>query len=214
MSSKRRLLDVLTWPNRISLLRLLMVAPFIVLIQNQNEPGWPWARQAALGIFILMAISDALDGQLARRLNQMTRLGAILDPIADKVLIICATVILSLPESAVTVDGQAQKLSNWIVVAVVGKDLWVIFGFLVIYLVTDRFRVRPTVFGKACTIGQLLMVALVLAQPEFNRLYQGLGTMLAQASGWLVVTLCVAAGVSYTRLGLAFVGEGQKPLDK
>ncbi len=197
----------LSWANRISILRLLMVAPFLILVMNQHD--WAPARYCALGIFVGMAISDYLDGVLARRLNQRTRLGAILDPLADKVLIICAVVLLSLPASAV----PGARISNWVVVAIVGKDLWVIMGFLVIYLVTDRFRVRPTLAGKAATAGQLIMVGLVLIAPDLNRLSEGVGTQLAKAAGWGVAALSAAAGASYTRLGLRFVAEGQQPLE-
>jgi cardiolipin synthase len=147
---------------------------------------------------------------LARRLGQTTRLGAILDPIADKALIICAVVLLSLPESAV--PGAA--IGNWVVVAVVGKDLWVIGGFVVIYLVTDRFRVAPTPWGKASTCGQLVMVVLVLASPDLNAVLPGqAGSHAAMAAQWVVAALSVAAVVSYTRLGLSFVAQHDKPLD-
>jgi len=199
----------LNWPNRISLLRLGLVAPFIVLLMNQNQGDWPWARHAALGIFVVMAISDFLDGTLARKLNLRTRLGAILDPLADKALIISSVVLLSMEGSAV----PGALLPNWVVVAIVGKDLWVMAGFLVVYLVTDRFRVRPTAAGKACTLGQLVMVAAVLAAPDINRLWAGVGTWIATAFYWAAAVLVVAAVVSYTRLGLIFVAEGQAPLD-
>ena len=99
----------LTWPNRISLLRLLLVWPFVLLLLNQRELGW--ARHAALGIFLVMGVSDFIDGLLARRLNARTRLGAILDPLADKVLIVCSVVVLSSP----TVAPGGLALPNWVV---------------------------------------------------------------------------------------------------
>lgn len=197
----------LNWPNRISLLRLVMVAPFSVLLMNQH--AWPYARHASLAIFVVVALSDFVDGLLARRLQAKTRLGALLDPLADKALIICAAVLLSLPASAVSPD---LRLPNWVVVAIVGKDLWVIAGFLVIYLVTDRFRVHPTALGKACTVGQVTMVAGTLLAPDLNRLGAHLGTRLVACMGWAVAALCVLAAVSYTRLGLSFVVAEQKPL--
>jgi len=199
----------LNWPNRISIVRLLLVAPFVVLVMNQNEPDWPWARHAALGIFVVMAFSDMLDGLLARRLNMRTRLGAMLDPLADKALVIWSVVLLSLKESAVA----GSRLHNWVVVAVVGKDLWVIVGFIVVYLVTDRLRVRPTIAGKAATVGQLTMVITVLAAPDFNRLWPKLGTYMAWTMEYVVVGLSILAVVSYTRLGLSFVAQHGKPLD-
>ena len=197
----------LNWPNRISLIRLLLVAPFVILLVNQHH--WPHARYAALAIFAGMALSDALDGVLARRLNARTRLGAILDPLADKVLIICSAVLLSLPESSP--DGL--MLSNWIVVFIVGKDLWVILGFLVIYLVTDRFLIHPAKAGKACTVGQVIMVLCFLAGPDLNRLASGLGSRVALALSWVVAGLCVLAVISYTRMGLVFILQEEKPLE-
>ncbi len=199
----------LSWPNRISILRLLLVAPFVVLIMNQNEPDWFWARHAALGVFIFMAISDLIDGQLARRLNSMTRLGAILDPLADKTLVIFAVVLLSMPEFQV----PGHPVHNWVVVAAVGKDLWVIVGFLVVYLVTDRFIARPTLAGKASTFGMCVLVPLVLIAPELNRLADKMGTYSVLVVEVIVTLLCILAVISYTRLGLAFMAERQKPLE-
>ena len=190
------------------MLRLLLVVPFIVLLINHGDWGEP-ARHGALAIFLVMAVSDLLDGVLARRLSQRTRLGAILDPLADKVLIICSVVLLSLEGSAV----PQARISNWVVVLIVGKDLWVIVGFIVIYLVTDRFRVHPTLAGKAATFAQVVMVGLVLLAPDVNRLWRRVGSHLAMAVSWIVAALSIAAMVSYTRLGLSFVAEGQKPLE-
>jgi cardiolipin synthase len=197
----------LNWPNRISIIRLLLVAPLVILLMNQQ--GWPWARHGAMGIFVVMAVSDVLDGMLARRMGARTRLGAILDPLADKVMIICAAVLLSLPDSRV----PQAPLSNWVVVAIVGKDLWVIIGFVVVYLVTDRFRVRPTRAGKLCTFGQVWMVGLTLLAPDLNRLHPEIGTELARLASWAVAGLCVLAAGSYTLLGLTFVAVEEKPME-
>lgn len=197
----------LNWPNRISLMRLLLVAPFIVLVMNQH--CWPYARHAALLIFVVMAVSDLLDGMLARRLHQRTRLGAILDPLADKVLIVSAVVLLSLPDSAVA----GAIISNWVVVAIVAKDLWVVIGFVVIYLVTDRIRLQTTWTGKASTVGQLAMVSLVLLAPDLNALSDRLGTRLGAAAGWAAAGLSIAALISYTRLGLGFLAGADRPLE-
>jgi len=197
----------LNWPNRISILRLLLVAPFIVLLLNQEV--WPHARHAAMLIFAVMALSDFADGVLARKLCQRTRLGAILDPLADKVLIICSVVLLSLPHSAV--PGAA--ISNWVVVVVVGKDLWVILGFIVIYLVTDKFRIRTTMVGKITTVGQLVMVTLVLLAPDLNAAWRQLGSRLAATASWAVAGLSVVAIISYARLGLRFLAGQDRPLE-
>ena len=197
----------LNWPNRISIIRLLLVGPFAVMLLQQRH--WPGARYFALAILLVMAVSDFLDGMLARRLNAQTRLGAILDPLADKVLIICASILLALDASAV--DGTL--LPSWVVVAIVGKDLWVIMGFVVVYLVTDRFRIRPCLAGKVSTACQLGMVVLFLVAPDLNRFGGRVGTIAAMASAWIVTAVCILSIVSYTKMGLGFVVGQDKPLD-
>ena len=194
----------LNWPNRISLARLLLIGPFVVLLINQQP--WPWARHAAMGVFAVMALSDMVDGMLARRMGAITRLGAILDPLADKVLVIFSVVLLSMN----TVGAEGYHLPNWVTVAVVGKDLWVIAGTLVVYLVTDRLRVKPTTAGKASTLGQLLLVGYTLAAADIAELSPPAARYGVLAGSWAVAALSVIAIISYTRLGLAFVlAEGK-----
>jgi phosphatidylglycerophosphate synthase len=134
-----------------------------------------------------------------------------LDPLADKALIISAVLLLSRQD-------HDMSLSNWVVVAVIGKDLWVIIGFIVIYLVTDRLRAQPTRSGKICTFGQLFLVGSVLlapyVAPYLDLLNDELADFVVKALSWTVVGLCVLAGISYTRLGLRFIAREQKPLDE
>ena len=203
-SSYPKLWRALNWPNRISLARLILIWPFIVLLLNQT--AWPWARHAALGVFVVMAVSDMVDGLLARRLDARTRLGAILDPLADKALIICAVVLLSTRGAG----PHGLTLPNWVVVAVVGKDLWVVAGTIVVLLVTERLRVHPTRAGKACTFGQLVLVGYTLLAPDLDRLADGLGRGGILAASWAVAALSLFAIISYTRLGLRFtLAEGK-----
>ncbi|MCE5278903.1 MAG: CDP-alcohol phosphatidyltransferase family protein [Planctomycetaceae bacterium] len=201
----------LSWPNRISLLRLLLVAPFIVLLLSQGDDGWPWARHVAIAIFVVMAVSDMVDGILARRLQQKTRLGAILDPLADKILIISSVLVLSQPAKAV----PDAMLPNWVVVAVVGKDLWIVIGFLVVYLVTDKLRAEPSISGKASTMAQLLMVGFVLVAPELDAAAPGLalGKWIVRVLMYAVAVLAALAVISYTRKGLRTIAQHQKPLE-
>jgi cardiolipin synthase len=198
----------LTWPNRISIIRLLAIAPFILLLSYQGQ--WPPARHLALALYAAMGVSDWLDGVLARRLDCRTRLGAILDPIADKTLIISAAVLLATPWAAV----PGHRLPVWVTVAIVGKDLWVIVGFMVIYLVTDRFLARPSKAGKYATACQLVMVVAVLAAPDVNDLTgTSAGTIAARVMHWVVLAISLIAVISYGRLGLVFLATEQKPLD-
>lgn len=197
----------LNWPNRISLARLLLVGPFVVLLIYQH--AWPWARRAALGIFIVMAISDYVDGMLARASGAITRLGAILDPLADKALVISAFILLS----TASVGAGGFCLPRWVAVAVVAKDLWVIAGTLVVYLVTDRLRVRPTVAGKLSTVVQLVVVGYTLAAADIELVSPAAAFWGVRAGSWAVAGLSVLAIISYTRLGVAFVSTEGKPLE-
>ena len=170
----------LSWPNRISPLRLLLVAPFVVLMGHPQSRGL--FRYLALGIFVFMALSDLVDGFLARRLGRSTRLGAILDPLADKALITCAAILLSLEHSHV----RGARLPDWVVVLIVGKDLWVVVGFLVVFLLTGRVKVMPTMPGKMVTCAQLMMVTAVLISPELNAVGLPVGTWVARVLWWAV----------------------------
>ncbi len=204
-ASYLQLWRALNWPNRISLFRVLGVGPFVVLLLNQQ--GWPPARYWAMGVFVVMGLSDALDGYLARRTGQTTQLGAILDPLADKLLITCAAILLTSQRASV----PGAVLPNWVVVLIVGKDIWVVAGFLIVFLVTGNVRIQPTRAGKTCTMGQIVMVAGVLAAPDLNRLGGQIGYYLAVGLGWAVMALCLLSIASYTRLGLTFVMENGKP---
>jgi CDP-diacylglycerol--glycerol-3-phosphate 3-phosphatidyltransferase len=194
----------LSWPNRLSLLRLLLVAPFVVLMQHQQSQDL--FRHLAMGIFVFMALSDAADGVLARRTQSASRLGMFLDPLADKALITCAAILLSLDHSHV----PGARLPDWVVVLIVGKDLWVIVGFLVVFILTGRARVAPTRVGKISTCGQLMMVTAVLISPDLNRLCPQVGSWVARVLWWAVAGLCLLAAITYTRLGLTFVAEADR----
>ena len=205
-----RIWRLLTWPNRISILRLLLIAPYVVCLLNQEQLAW--GRHAALGIFVVMGISDFVDGLLARRLGQQTRLGAILDPLADKVMIVCSVILLSL----YLPDAPGARLPAWLVVAVVAKDLWVVAGFIVVLLVTNRLCSRPNWAGKSCTFAQVLLVGLTLLAPELNTVSTSmphLGNQVVVALSAVIAGLCILAVISYTRVGLSFVITEEKPLD-
>jgi len=194
----------LNWPNRITLLRLLLVAPFVMAMQRQQaEDAY---RYVALAILAAMAASDLLDGILARRLNATSRLGAILDPLADKVTIICAAVLLSLDHSAI----RGAQLPQWVGVLIVGKDLWVLVGFVVLFLLTGSVHVKPSRLGKANTAAQLAMVLAVLLSPDIDRLGGRAGFQLARALWLAVSVLSVLSVISYTRLGLVLLAQTEQ----
>lgn len=156
----------LTWPNRMTMLRLILIGPFVVALLNLKTPGWEdWARYAALAIFGVMAISDGLDGYLARRFNQESLLGRFLDPVVDKLLVTSAMVLLGMEGTAVA----GFQIPSWVVVSAIGKDVFVVVGFLLVFIVTGQVFIKPGWSGKLCTDAQLLLVVTVLLGPDLVR---------------------------------------------
>ena len=170
----------LNWPNRITIARILLVAPLVICLLNINI-GWSGWRHLALGLFTVMALSDALDGFLARRLKEETPLGRFLDPVADKLLITSAIVLLAVEATAV----PGFKLPSWVPVIAVGKEVLTLIGFGLVYVVTGEFFVRPRVFGKACSLVQLLMIAFCLLAPDLPPVLQRpWGCCTGWPAGW------------------------------
>ena len=188
----------LNWPNRITIVRIILVAPLVICLLNFNA-GRPELRHVALGLFVLMALSDGLDGFLARRLGEETPLGRFLDPLADKLLITCAVILLAVESTAV----PGFRLPSWVPVIAVGKDLLTVIGFGLVYLITGKFVIQPRIWGKACTLVQLSMVAYVLMAPDFPAFFQRLMMPIA----WLASGLAVVAVVDYMILGNRFAAE-------
>jgi CDP-diacylglycerol--glycerol-3-phosphate 3-phosphatidyltransferase len=190
----------LSWPNRVTLTRILLIAPFVTALMSMQET--PVARWIALGVFFLMGVSDGLDGWMARRFDTQTPLGEFLDPLADKLLVTCAVILLG--HHATCVPGKA--IPHAVVVVAIGKDLFVVVGFLLVYLVTGRVFIRARRAGKWCTMLQLAMVVSVLLWPEFVRLAWPLGR-LPDLLWWSATVVAVIAAIDYYRLGTAYAAE-------
>ena len=160
----------LTLANRITILRILLILPFIIFMVKSGQPEHAvLMRYLALGVFIVMSISDVLDGFIARSMNQVTRLGAFLDPLADKLLMLCSCLIFS--SEATFIDDF--RLPITVVVIIIGKDIFLALGFLTMYMmVTTDIHLKPVAIGKSATFLQLLMVITILIGPEMMRVWQ------------------------------------------
>lgn len=132
-------------PNIISLLRMFMVPPVVWLLL-QAEYGF------ALLLFAIAGISDALDGYLAKRYHWSSRLGSILDPLADKLLLVSAYLTL----------GWLSQIPVWLVVLVVGRDLVIVSGAIIYHFRFGRFDFAPTLPSKLNTLAQILLILSVL----------------------------------------------------
>jgi cardiolipin synthase len=134
-------------PNAITLVRLGLVPVFIVVLKAQDYT-------VALVIFAVAGLSDGLDGFIAKRFNLVTRLGAILDPLADKVLLVSAYIML-------TVLGH---LPFWLVLTVGFRDLLIVGGYLVYTSLIGPVAMRPTYLSKFNTFLQITLVVAILVQ--------------------------------------------------
>lgn len=188
----------LNWPNRITIARIFLLVPLIVCMLNINSGGQGW-RYASIVLFVIVSIGDALDGFLARRLNEATPLGRFLDPVGDKLLIASAMILLSVDATAI----PGFPLPSWVPVIAIGKDVLTVIGFCLLYASTGHFFVKPRALGKGCTLVQLIMIAYLLVVPDLPRILQ----RLAPALWWIASGLAIAALVDYVRIGTRFAGE-------
>ena len=133
-------------PNLLTLARIGLVPLLIVLLQDQL---YLWS----LIVFITAGITDGLDGYIAKRFNAQTQLGAILDPLADKALLVSSYVMLSI----------MGVIPFWLVVAVVFRDVLIIFGFLIMVMFVGSVKMQPLLISKINTVLQIAFIIIVLA---------------------------------------------------
>jgi len=167
--------DVLTVANQLTLLRMLLIPAFIVLIV-EGELGW------AFFVFAIAGVTDALDGVIARRWGRKTTLGAWLDPMADKLMLVSAFVVLTLPNL-----GLANKLPLWLTALVISRDVCIVIAVVIINLAIGRRTFRPSIFGKIATATYIVTVSMAML---FN--YRGYHSA--------VVDVCVFASLGITLL--------------
>lgn len=171
--------------NKISVLRILLVPIFVACIVYY-EPEREFLRVFALGIFILAVLTDALDGYIARTRKQKTELGTILDPIADKLLLVSAFICLSVAYKL----PLGLRLPPWVPIIIISRDAIIILGALIIQFTTGHLEVVPSVLGKMATFFQMSTVISVLLRWPFSHLV------------WTsAVIFTVLSGVGYIRRG-------------
>lgn len=194
----------LTWANRITILRILLILPFIILMLKANDPEQGQAmRYLALSVFLMMCISDVLDGYVARIKQQVTRLGAFLDPLADKLLMLSSCIILAAESTAI----QDFRLPPTVVVLIIGKDVFLALGFLTMYMmVTTDIHVKPVLIGKLATFLQLTMVTSILVSPELYKAWEG-WYYVPRILWWGATSIAILTVVIYIRTGANYVKQ-------
>jgi cardiolipin synthase (CMP-forming) len=195
----------LNWATRITIFRILLTVPFVSLMLKTNEEALGQATRNAMRyicvfLFLLMAISDGVDGYLARRKNQITKLGTFLDPIADKLLITCACLLLASQRGHV----EGFLLPPTVVVLIIGKDLLLLIGFVIVYLITSTIHIAPVFVGKLATALQLSMVAGILIAPEISAALPGWIWFL-RVLWWSAAGTALLATLIYIRDGSRYI---------
>ncbi|HEY0424367.1 MAG TPA: CDP-diacylglycerol--glycerol-3-phosphate 3-phosphatidyltransferase [Rhodopila sp.] len=188
---------LMTTANKITVIRILMIPVFVTLaiyygesIQEGNPQDW--MRFTAITVFLLAAISDGLDGYVARRYNQRSSLGVILDPIADKGLLLSGIITLSISNWS-QVDPHYGKFPAWFPVLVITRDLVIVSGSLLLHVLNGKVRVRPSWTGKVATVLQMAAIAWVMLQMRILPLIY-----IVFAAGFFTLV----SGVIYFRNGL------------
>jgi len=165
--------------NRLTIFRIILIPVFITAIMYHR-------LDIGLIIFLIATITDGLDGYIARTRNEKTRFGAIMDPIADKMLIGSAFISFSL------VAGLPDylKMPVYVPIIIISRDVFIMMGAMIIYLLAGKIEVKPTVVGKMTTFFQMLTIVCVLLRFTY--------------SSWIwniTVVLTVISGLDYLRIG-------------
>ena len=152
----------MTTANKITIFRILLIPVFIFVTLDyihdcQRGQEQEWQRFLACTVFALAAVSDAVDGYIARRYHQKTTLGTYLDPLADKALLISALILLS-HES----HGVFAKLPLWFPVLVISRDMILLVGTIVIHMIVGHVKTQPRLVGKFATVFQMITLGWVL----------------------------------------------------
>jgi cardiolipin synthase len=182
-AEKDRRLTLLTTANQLTILRIVFIPVFIILLTDGSAG-------LALAIFVAAGITDALDGLIARRYGQKTSIGTVLDPLADKLLMVTSIVILSLPQM-----GFPNVLPRWLTILLISRDILMMLVALVIVLMVGWRFFKPSVYGKASTVLQMLTVLAVLfcnwqgeVVPQLRILYYLTGALTAFSGLHYLVT--------------------------
>jgi cardiolipin synthase (CMP-forming) len=145
--------------NKITIIRILLV-PFLLAAFFYYRPEYDYLRFVALAIFFICAFTDAIDGYIARRFYQKTQLGKILDPLADKLLILTAFLCLSVLGDI----PAASKIPAWLTIIVISRDVIILLGAAIMFVVLKDIDIKPSLAGKITTFFQMATVVASLLQ--------------------------------------------------
>ena len=177
----------MTIPNLITILRVLLVPIFIIYMINDRALG-------SLIIFVIASVSDALDGFIARVFHQKSDLGAHLDPLADKILLIAAYITSAI----------LKMIPSWLAVLIISRDVIILLGVLVLYLNRHPVKIHPSLLSKSTTCLQIATILMILSNSYLNL------EPITIYTFWLTAGFTIASGLQYIRIGLVILTQGEK----
>ncbi len=177
---------IITLPNVLTVFRMVLIPIFVSLLFYQR---FVWA----LFVFVTAGVTDGLDGLLARRFDQQSQLGTILDPIADKLMLVTAFIVLSMKGVFHPPLPKHLPIPFWVTVAVISRDVFIIVGAAAINIMTGFRGFKPSWLGKLNTTVQILAITLIMFAASFPT---GSGYYLPTLY-LSVFTLAVLSGVHY-----------------
>jgi cardiolipin synthase len=171
---------VFTIANQLTLLRMLLIPAFVLLVVY-GRFGW------ALVVFIVAGVTDALDGYIARMPGQQSELGAWLDPVADKLLLVTTFIVLTLPNI-----GLVNRIPIWLTVIVISRDIGIVLTVAVVNLAWGPRTFRPSQLGKVATAWFILTCVVVMF---YN--WRGVESQVVDLFVWTSLAITIASGVDY-----------------
>ena len=179
----------MTTANKVTIGRIILVPVFVVQMLYYFRTGEELHRYLAMGAFLIATISDGIDGYLARHRGQATQLGAFLDPIADKLLMLSGFILLSIEFEN---NPFGQRMPLWLTGTVIGRDVIVVTGSVLLYVVIGNVEVKPLFMSKTSAVLQMVTIGWVLCK------LPAIGTF------WLALAVSVTTAIT----GLLYVREG------
>ena len=196
----------MTTANKITIARIMMIPVFVMMAiyyGRSVQRGEPleWQRWTAIAVFIAAAASDGIDGYIARRFNQKSQLGMVLDPLADKGLLLSGIITLS-------VSNWAYEFPAWFPVLVVARDVVILAGTLTLHFLNGSVRVKPSWTGKTATAVQMVAIALCMLQWNWFEKSLAIGGWTLTVgtldlSVWLAGFFTLVSGFGYVVAGIA-----------
>lgn len=170
----------LTIANQLTLLRMLLIPAFVILVVY-GYMGW------ALSVFMTAGLTDALDGLIARRAGQKTSLGAWLDPMADKLLLVTTFVVLAMPGLEL-----ANRLPVWLTVLIISRDVVIVLTVAIVNLALGPRTFRPSIFGKVATATYILTAVVAMF---FN--YRGYPSVVVDVFVYASLAITLISSLHY-----------------